>query len=224
MKKTTFRLLITILVFSVTTLACGGSREPAATSEPTIIYVPVTVTSEPPQQQPEQPAAEPTATLAPPTATTVAATATSDLLHFYVSGTVWLDTCKPQNPIPTPIPSGCLFDPIKGLYADGIYQAGEPGIAGVTIRLEIDCNYGAFTTTTDGSGYYSMSFTVPKSAGVSQQKICLSIDAISAQNAPILVPGGWTSPAVDTATALIQITIPVEQPNTVNFGWDYQFQ
>jgi len=198
----------------------------AVPSEPTIIYVPVTVTPEP-----QQPQALPSATLEPlptqtelPTATIVANTATPELLHFYVSGYVWHDTCKPYDPIPNPVPAGCIYEAGVGLYADSIFQAVEPGIGGVTVRLEIDCNYGAFTTQTDAGGFYKMSFTVPASAGIYEQKICLSIDATSSQNASLLLPGGWTVPKTNSATAVIQITIPVEQQNTVNFRWDYQFK
>ena len=74
------------------------------------------------------------------------------MLHFYVSGIVWQDVCKPYPAIPNPIPAGCLLEPGVGLVADGIYQAGEPGIAGVTVRIALDCNYGAFTAITDSSG------------------------------------------------------------------------
>lgn len=218
--------LIGALIVFLSLLITACTMQQAAPPEPTIIYVPVTVTPEP-----QQPQALPSATLEPlptvaeaPTATTVPVTATSDLLHFYVSGYVWHDTCKPYDVIPNPIPAGCIYEAGVGLYADGIFSAGEPGIGGVTVRLEIDCNYGAFTTQTDAGGFYKMSFTVPASAGVYEQKICLSIDATSAQNASLLIPGGWTVPKTNSAAAVIQITIPVEQQNTVNFGWDFQFQ
>ena len=219
--KIIFRTIPILSVLALLIAACG----PTPTPEPQVVYVPVTVTSEPVQQ------VLPSATLAPlptqtefPTVTIVPDTATPELLHFYVSGYVWHDTCKPYDPIPTPVPAGCIFETGVGLYADGIFQAVEPGIGGVTVRLEIDCNYGAFTTQTDAGGFYKMSFTIPASAGVYEQKICLSIDAANAQNASLLLPGGWTVPKTNSTTAVIQITIPVEQPNTVNFGWDYQFK
>ena len=217
-----FAVALVVSLFVIT--SCTMTQ--AVPSQPTIIYVPVTVTP-----QAEQPQALPSATAEPlptvaeaPSATVVAATATSAILHFYVSGYVWHDSCKPYPAVPNPIPAGCLFEPGVGLTADGIFQVGEPGIGGVTVRLEIDCNYGAFTTATDASGFYKMSFTVPASAGVGTQKICLSVDATGAGNASLLLPGGWTVPKTNSATAVIQITIPVEQQNTVNFGWDYQFQ
>ena len=216
---------ISIILAAFLAAACSPSTA-EATQTPILILVPVTVTPEPQQEQPLPSAtSEPSPTPAAlPTATAVPATATSDVLHFYFSGYVWSDTCKPYDTVPNPIPAGCIYEPGVGLYADGMFQAGEPGIGGVTVRLEIDCNYGAFTTQTDAGGFYTMSFTVPKSAGVGSQKICLSVDATSAANASILLPGGWTVPKTNSATAVIQITINVETQNTVNFGWDYQFK
>lgn len=211
---------LSLFTFLFLLAACAP---PTPVPTPVVILVPVTVTPEP-----QQPQVLPSATLEPsPTAAETAmptATATSDLLHFYVSGYVWHDTCKPYDTLPNPVPAECIYEPGVGLYADGIFSAGEPGIGGVTVQLMIDCNYGAFTTQTDAGGFYKMSFTVPKSAGVGSQKICLSIDATSGQNASILIPGGWTVPKTNSATAVIQVTINVETQNTVNFGWDFQFK
>lgn len=213
--------ILSLLIFVFLLAACAPTA-PAPT--PVVILVPVTVT-------PEMQQVLPSATLEPiptqaetATPTALPATATADVLHFYVSGYVWHDTCKPYDTLPNPVPAECIYEPGVGLYADGIFSAGEPGIGGVTVQLMIDCNYGAFTTQTDAGGFYTMSFTVPKSAGVGSQKICLSIDAASGQNASLLIPGGWTVPKTNSATAVIQVTINVETQNTVNFGWDFQFK
>jgi hypothetical protein len=224
--KGIYRILT--LVLALASLSCsfsvdtGGSNPPA---QATVLVVPITATQPAPAVQPQ-----PTATSQPPdqplapTQTFQAASATPNLLRFYVSGYVWHDTCtQVDGPVPIPLPAGCLFDASSGMYADGIRQAGEPGIAGVTVRIEINCAYGAFTTATDATGYYSMSFTVDASAGVSKQLICLSVDATSAANSGVLIPGGWTAPHVNSGVAEIQLTIPVETQNTVNFGWDFQF-
>jgi hypothetical protein len=220
--KYPFRTLSILILLVLTAAACGPAA-PAPT--PIVIFVPVTVTPETVNQPLPSATSEVLPSPAPlPTATAVPATATSDVHHFYVSGYVWSDTCKPYDAVPNPVPAGCIFEQGVGLYADGIFQTGEPGIGGVTVQLMIDCNYGAFTTTTDPGGFYKMSFTVPAAAGVGSQKVCLSIDATSAQNAPILLPGGWTVPKTNSATALIQVTIDVETQNTVSFGWDYQFK
>ena len=219
LKMRNFYLAFTALV--IASLACSVGGTTPETAEPDVITIVVTATSEPVET--ETPTEEPSPTPVPPTATVIVDTATPELLHFYVSGVVWHDLCAvPDGPLPATPPDGCVTSLTGGLQANGIYEAGEPGIAGVTIKLEIDCSYGAFTTVTDASGNYSMSFTVPKSAGVSEQRICLSIDPLSAENSPLLIPGGWTYPA--NGTALVDIVIPVEQQNTINFGWDYQFQ
>ena len=217
------RISFAILILSIAALACVTSA-PVATSAPTVIFVPVTVTTDPSLAQPAASVTpEPSATAEPsPTATVPPATATEDLLHFYVSGTVWHDTCAAVDPVPNPLPIGCRFEGGLGMIADGLFQAGEPGISGVTVRIELDCNYGAFTVQTDSSGFYKMSFTVPRSAGIGKQRICLSVDAGSGANAPILGKGIWTVPATKSSTALIDMVIPVETQNTVSFGWDYK--
>ena len=221
--KRILQISIALLALAILISACSFAIGSAPTAAPTIIFVPVTVT--PAATETPRPTDTPLPTIVP-TDTAIPATNTPELLHFYVSGLVWQDQCSyVDGPTPSPLLKGCIPDPFSnGISADGIYQSGEPGIAGVTIQLVIDCNYGAFTTTTDASGHYSMSFTVPKSAGIGEQKICLSIDAASSANASILTTGNWTSPRVKGSTAVIQITIPVETPNAVNFGWDYQLK
>lgn len=225
-------LYFVFAVLIISSLACSiGSTPTPEPEEPEVITIVVTATPEeiPPTDIPTEAPVEPTATLAPPTATVVVDTATPEILHFYVSGTVWNDECAPgldggTAPTPTALPDGCIAASGGGSVANGSFDAGEPGIEGVVVKLVIDCSYGAFTTTTDANGYYSMSFTVPKSAGVTQQRICLSIDALDPQNAGILIPGGWTYPPNNGGSALLDITIPVEEQNTFNFGWDYQFK
>lgn len=223
--KSSIRVSLSVFLLAALSLACAFTVDTGSGTTPTVISVTVTTTPGPTQSPQPSSTTGPQATSAEqPTATVVAATATSDVLHFYVSGYVWEDVCPYfDGPLPNPLPVGCILDPVDGLISDGIFSLGEPGIEGVTVRIEIDCNYGAFTAVTDASGFYTMSFTVPANAGVSDQRICLSIDATSADNADILIPGWWTSPKTNSDVAVIEITIPVEQPNTVNFGWDYEF-
>ncbi len=215
-------LYFALAALIASTLACTLSNP---TPTPTPVTIVVTATSEPatPTSQPTETPVEPTATL-PPTATVIVDTPTPELLRFYVSGTVWHDLCNPpMQGVPPSTPPGCVDLPGGGYAANGIYEAGEPGLSGVTVRLEIDCSYGAFTTQTDANGNYNMSFTVPKNAGVNQARICLSIDALNDGNVDVLIPGGWTYPSTG-GTALYDVVIPVETPNTFNFGWDFQFQ
>ena len=225
--KTPRRPFLALVTFALASLACSlnvdtGGGSPVAL---TVIVVPATNTTQP------QPAPLASATSGPdlptltPLPTVQPASPTADTLHFYVSGYVWHDKCAPvDGPIPSPLPAGCVLALGGGLSADGIRQAGEPGLGGVIVRIELNCNYGAFTAATDSNGFYTMTFTVPANAGVSKQLICLSVDALNPNNASILLPGGWTLPLTDSAVALFQLTIQVETQNTVNFGWDYQFE
>ena len=226
MRKNILYALAVVLMLMLS--ACNlETQAPTSTPTPEVITLVVTATPEPATATPvasETPI--PTATT-PPTATAVPATATPKLLHFYVSGTVWHDECPPGQdgggPTPTALPPGCVSTSGGGSTANGTFDAGESGIAGVTVRIELECSYGAFTTVTDGNGYYSMSFTVPEAAGVVKQRICLSVDALNDGNDAVLIPGGWTYPATN-GVALYDVVIPVEQENTYNFGWDFQFK
>src|SRR6187549_1170763 len=53
-----------------------------------------------------------------------------------ISGTVWHDLCAvPEGPAPNPPPAGCVASSGGGLIANGTLEAGEPGIAGVSVSL-----------------------------------------------------------------------------------------
>ena len=227
MRKNILYVLFAVLMLVLS--ACNlGTEEPTSTPTPEVITIVVTATPEPATETPipsETPV--PTATTLP-TETIVVETATPDVLRFYVYGAVWHDECAPgldggTAPTPTALPSGCVASPSGGRMANGTFDPGEKGIAGVTVRVELDCSYGAFTTVTDANGFYSMSFTVPADAGVVQQRICLSIDALKDGNDSVLIPGGWTYPS-SGVFALYDVVIPVEKENIYNFGWDYQFK
>ena len=229
MRRNTLYIVLAFLVLSLS--ACNLETDeptPTPTSEVITIVVTATPESETPIPVLTETPTPPTETLAPSTATVVVETATPELLRFYVSGTVWHDQCAPGldggGPTPTALPNGCISKPSGGVGANGTFDAGEPGIAGITVRLEIACSYGAFTTVTDANGFYSTSFTVPADAGVSEQRICLSIDGLGDGNDSVLIPGGWTYPAGSGTVALYDVVIPVEQENIYSFGWDYQFK
>ena len=219
-------LYIFLATLMLTLSACEFGADPTPTSTPEVITVVVTATSEPATETPMPSETPVPSATTEPTASAVPATATAGVVRFYVSGTVWHDACAPgldggTAPTPTALPAGCVTGASGGRSANGVFDTGEQGIAGVTVRLEIDCSYGAFTTVTDANGYYSMSFTAPADSGVTQQRVCLSID--TADNGA-LIPGGWTYPATTSGFALYDVVIPVEQENTYNFGWDYQFK
>ena len=105
-------------------------------------------------------------------------------------------------------------------------ELGEPALAGVLVNLGLgSCPaIGLAATTTGSDGQYAF-------GGLDTGTYCVSVDARGAINSKILIPGGWTQPRGDAplgsardALATIVITLgPGENPNEVNFGWDYQF-
>jgi CSLREA domain-containing protein len=136
-----------------------------------------------------------------------------------IGGTVWRELCAlPDGPLPATPPPGCI--PIGDNYeANGILEAGEPGIAGVHVRLgEGACPaVGAGLATTDAGGLYE--FT-----GLAAGTYCVSIDALSGDNVPVLIPGGWSFPVREVTVAQAEIALGAgEIRSDVNFGWDFQF-
>lgn len=136
-----------------------------------------------------------------------------------IGGIVWRELCAlPDGPLPDTAPMGCI--PWGGYYeANGILEAGEPGIPTVRVRLGsgVCPAFGAGTATTDAGGRYG--FT-----GLAAGTYCISIDALSAENIPALIPGGWSFPVREVTVARAEVVLADgESKPDVNFGWDYQF-
>lgn len=137
-----------------------------------------------------------------------------------ISGIVWHDLCAvPTESVDTP-PAGCVALPGGGFAANGIREPGEPGIQGVEVRL----HFGACadpvvaTQTTSVIGEYTFDGILAFGPH------CVSVDALSAINEPILIPGSWTFPSgasgsLASASANLESGSSVEQ----DFGWDHQF-
>ncbi len=134
-------------------------------------------------------------------------------------GRVWEDLCAiPEiGPLPDPLPTGCISKPGGGATGDGIRSPGEPGIGNVMVHLGSgpcpSTNMGV--KFTDANGEYSFDY-LP--AGM----YCISVDAL--ENASVLVPGEWTSPAIDGSLA--QGTFNLLEGSSlqnIDFGWRYQF-
>jgi hypothetical protein len=138
-----------------------------------------------------------------------------------ISGLVWHDLCAagtPGNPAPSETPPGCVPLPGGGFAANGMLEAGEPGIGGVFVRLGSGAcpASGLAEQVTDGAGRFSFS-------GLNPGTYCVSIDAGDARNAPLLLPGSWTYP-VANGPAMSTVTLQdSDQVGDINFGWDYQF-
>jgi hypothetical protein len=138
-----------------------------------------------------------------------------------VRGLVWHDLCAsgvPGQPSPAETPSGCVPGGESGFAANGMLDAGEPGIGGVFVRLGSGAcpSSGLAEQATDGAGRFDFE-------GLESGTYCISIDAGDARNASLLLPGNWTFPdrnAPAMATVNLQAS---ERVPEVNFGWDYQF-
>ncbi|HSM57757.1 MAG TPA: SdrD B-like domain-containing protein, partial [Candidatus Sulfomarinibacteraceae bacterium] len=140
-----------------------------------------------------------------------------------ISGRVWHDLCAVaggeggQAAVPS---DGCVAVD-DGYQANGIMEEDEPGIEGVVVTLgEGACpSDGLDSTTTGADGEFSFS-------GLEPGAYCVTVDALTDENATILVPGDWTSPQPEDNTATVASTVDVTAgagSGDVNFGWDYQF-
>ncbi len=139
-----------------------------------------------------------------------------------ISGIVWNDLCDiPDGPLPTPLPTGCVSDGAGGARADGVRQAGEPGIPGV----QVDLHWGGCATPavanvlTDATGQYEFAGLLAFGS------YCVAIRPLNPPNDSVLLPGEWTFPfglsgpdAFANAT-VVEGTLLTDK----DFGWDYQF-
>jgi hypothetical protein len=146
-----------------------------------------------------------------------------------IFGWVWHDQCVPGvegQPAPTETPQGCVdeISPNGPYHANGILDANEPSIEGVTVRLlKGDCASDSLTQIAETKTIatdISYSFTeLPPGS------YCVYIGPQEDVNSPILLPGMWTYPTVSgrdmTQTVFLE---PREGKYNVNFGWDYQFK
>jgi hypothetical protein len=136
-----------------------------------------------------------------------------------ISGYLWNDYCLlGQNGEPQA--GNCVVDGNGHYHADGMIQATESYIAGATISLRpgpcTSNSGGTVGAVTNSNGRYTF-------VNLNPGTYCVSINAVSPANVPLLLPGDWTFPA--RGIWYHQITLaPGEHLPTVNFGWDYQLQ
>jgi len=136
-----------------------------------------------------------------------------------ISGYLWNDYCLlDQNGEPQA--GNCVVDGNGHYHADGMIQATESYIAGATISLRpgpcTSNSGGTVGAVTNSNGRYTFNNLNP---GI----YCVSMNAASPENAPLLLPGDLTFPA--RGIWYHQITLAAgEHLPVVNFGWDYQFR
>ncbi len=129
-----------------------------------------------------------------------------------INGRVWHDLCAVAGD-EEEAPDGCVPADDGGFQADGILDAGEPGIEGVLVQLGAGAcpAVGLGETLTDGNGRFA--FT-----DLAAGNYCVSVDALTAPNDATLLPGGWSGEA-DAAVTLAA----GETRDDLKFGWDFQF-
>jgi hypothetical protein len=142
-----------------------------------------------------------------------------------ITGWLWHDACAtPMDGEPplTAAPAGCVNGPsaIGPFHANGLQEANENRIQGVTVRLgngACPSTGRAEAVTVDPDPSFSF-------AGLEAGTYCVSIDPFEPANQAALLPGVWTSPAVQEGeTGQTVILSEGETRVDVNFGWDYQF-
>lgn len=137
-----------------------------------------------------------------------------------IMGWVWHDLCAPGpqgETSPTLPPPGCVVMSDGSIQANGVYDQGEPRIAGMEVNLGVGpCpSDGLMDVLADATGAY----TIPN---LKEGVYCVSIDSLAEFNLPIFIPGVWTYP-VDGSGAHTVTVDGVNSVQEVNFGWDYQF-
>lgn len=143
-----------------------------------------------------------------------------------ISGLVWHDLCS-QTGTPaegTTPASGCVVARTGNtLQANGVYDQGEPGIPGITVRLLAgDCTTAGegdeIVATTDESGSYRFE-------NVTADTYCVFLDTADEGNAAILEEGILTFP-LSNGVGTNSTTITLEEGaalKDINFGYDYRF-
>jgi hypothetical protein len=138
----------------------------------------------------------------------------------WITGIVWHDLCAVPYASTDVAPPGCVWiNDIDGYWANGIYESGEPGLAGVTVDLGAGAcpSTGLDTTVTRSDGRYSFG---PLDAGT----YCVSVNPLSEANISVLIPGSFTFPVRFAEAAEYSITLGGgELSENNNFGWDFQF-
>ncbi len=136
-----------------------------------------------------------------------------------ISGYLWDDSCVTAENGEI-LAGNCVMDGNGVYHADGMIQPTESYIAGVTISLRpgscTNNSGGTVGAVTNSNGRYTF-------ANLNPGVYCVSMNAASPENVPLLLPGDWTFPA--RGIWYHQITLaPGEHLPVVNFGWDYQLR
>jgi len=138
-----------------------------------------------------------------------------------ITGLVFHDVCGiPEGTVASP-PAGCIALLGGGYGANGIFEPGELGIAGVGVNLGAGAcpASGLASTVTGADGAFSF-------GGLAAGSYCVSSNAQDATNEPVLIPGSWTAPVRNGGPdpEIVEITLADGEAQAgVNLGWDFQF-
>ena len=148
------------------------------------------------------------------TASTAANSGSAASTGAAITGLVWQDHCgllAHGSPA-----AGCISNGAGGYRPDGLFNNGEPPIAGVQVKLSPGDCPGAedvyTTATTDPNGLYRFS-------GLQAGPHCISIDTALEANQALLMPGIWTYPGPNTGSATV--VVEPDRLHTADFGWSF---
>ncbi len=143
-----------------------------------------------------------------------------------VEGVVWDDQCSNTSEGSDAAAGiGCVKSYWGDIYADGVRQPAETGIAGVTVEA-FRGNCGSTSplvkiaeTQTDDDGAYH--FLLPLYG--TWTDYCVSIKAADVSNSPLLIPGVWTYEHLPFANMhnWENVQIHGHEAFTLDWGWDY---
>lgn len=136
-----------------------------------------------------------------------------------ISGIVWHDLCavaggEGDTPaVPSP---GCIQLEDGAYQANGILEEDEPGIEDIEVLLGSGAcpSIGLATTKTNADGEYTFANLAPGT-------YCVSVQADSLNNGPILIPGAWSAPTNGQAQTTVELEAG-QQRRGIFFGWDFQ--
>jgi hypothetical protein len=136
-----------------------------------------------------------------------------------IAGVVWHDLCAVsggEGDVPLVPSSGCVELEDGSFRANGILEEEEPRLAGIEVTLgQGACPAAGFATTkTNPQGEYTFS-----NLGAGQY--CVSVNAESLNNGPILIPGKWSAPQGDAAQFEVVLEAG-EDKRGLFFGWDFE--
>lgn len=136
----------------------------------------------------------------------------------HITGLVWSDLCSAPAGEVEEAPEGCVALADEGYLADGIYDVGEPRIAGIGVNLgEGACPATEAVDATITDEYGRFSFT-----GLDAGTYCVYVDSESSRNASALESGAWSWPEGADVIASYTIELGELAGSTDSyFGWDY---